>query len=689
MAQRFDDGTVALGTGVTAALTEIQINVGTSQVTADATATLTLPQNLIDSLASDPNQTLLVMYLQAYASDDEEAGESIDTFEVAASTYDSTNHTLTATIPSNAFQRQDDNSYAAVIKVALLSDPWKSTSAVASSELKLAQRAGTSENICLLPQETPITNFANPLNNAQLKIVGPYGEPDHAGKYHGGIDFRASTGTPVYAAQSGYIETISQTSTGAVYMVIRHPDDSATGYLHLARGSLGDGLKTINEITKTDSKGNKYQYYKEETPCPPKYPVTVGHQIALSGTTGTAAPHLHFSYVPHNYRKDVREKGASGKKDASGTLSYGSTINPISFLGQLKARFIGSGGTSATLGNGVAQATVQLSFTDNTTEAEILVRRDKPNTFVSAVAQGDWTPLSNPGSYTKVFSIEWDTPTEPITLKSFDGFFAKHSEGNFNYDSAQAQFGLQSGETGSANNQTINVKLFPFDPTRGQSTSESLTKSLNVAVGLDANLDDFRFEFSDESDGTLVCQRLLGSAGNSPTQQTFFWADFDNCQRYVTPVMRCVGTGCFPNRFFASETRYTNRRDKTVIWTGNYQPPACNSEFEDLIRKNRYSDYSESYVPGAFGWYALSGSYRYVFPETEFNQHLSGFKYTIRRNFSNIDASGLVGIYGTNIPSQCTTTSQQFEVYIRIFDTLRTTYASEVYRVQIPSANDR
>lgn len=84
---------------------------------------------------------------------------------------------------------------------------------------------------------------------------------------HMGIDIVAKTGTPVYAAASGYVIFADYTIRDGYMMIIGHPHNYITVYKHCS--AL---LKKARDI------------------------VTGGEIIALSGNTGeiTTGPHLHF-----------------------------------------------------------------------------------------------------------------------------------------------------------------------------------------------------------------------------------------------------------------------------------------------------------------------------------------------------------------------------------------------------------
>jgi murein DD-endopeptidase MepM/ murein hydrolase activator NlpD len=95
---------------------------------------------------------------------------------------------------------------------------------------------------------------------------------------HSGIDFRASTGTAVYAAADGVVEGIGDTdrtcpkASFGKWVFIRHNNGLATVYAHLSLIKAVEGQK-----------------------------VRTGDLIAYSGNTGhSTAPHLHLTVMASN-----------------------------------------------------------------------------------------------------------------------------------------------------------------------------------------------------------------------------------------------------------------------------------------------------------------------------------------------------------------------------------------------------
>lgn len=87
-------------------------------------------------------------------------------------------------------------------------------------------------------------------------------------KLHRGIDFAIPSGTPIYAAGKGIVETAHFSASAGNMVILRHAKGYETKYFHLSSFAAGivDGAV-----------------------------IAQGQQIALSGTTGhSTGPHLHY-----------------------------------------------------------------------------------------------------------------------------------------------------------------------------------------------------------------------------------------------------------------------------------------------------------------------------------------------------------------------------------------------------------
>lgn len=91
----------------------------------------------------------------------------------------------------------------------------------------------------------------------------------HYTRLHGGVDFAAPIGTPIYAAAAGTVTSASPSKCAGNMVIIQHDKGMETRYFHLSR--YADGLH-------------------------PGEAVAQGFTIGYVGTTGTCTtgPHLHY-----------------------------------------------------------------------------------------------------------------------------------------------------------------------------------------------------------------------------------------------------------------------------------------------------------------------------------------------------------------------------------------------------------
>lgn len=96
-------------------------------------------------------------------------------------------------------------------------------------------------------------------------------------KMHKGVDFSASTGTPILAAGAGIVEEIGHKGTYGNYVRIRHTAEYSTAYAHASR---------FAKLKKGDT-------------------VKQGEVIAYVGSTGrSTGPHLHYEVLVNNQQAD-------------------------------------------------------------------------------------------------------------------------------------------------------------------------------------------------------------------------------------------------------------------------------------------------------------------------------------------------------------------------------------------------
>ena len=95
-------------------------------------------------------------------------------------------------------------------------------------------------------------------------------------KAHNGIDYRAPSGTPVYAAGDGRVVRSSYTNPNGHHVFIEHPTGITTKYLHFTRRAVNKGDR-----------------------------VSQGDVIGYVGATGLAtAPHLHYEFIVNGVHRN-------------------------------------------------------------------------------------------------------------------------------------------------------------------------------------------------------------------------------------------------------------------------------------------------------------------------------------------------------------------------------------------------
>jgi len=155
--------------------------------------------------------------------------------------------------------------------------------------------------------------FRFPLKN--VRYTQYFGNTDFAtknptvynGKGHNGIDFAASIGTAVMAADSGVITNVINTSSSrrcgyGKWITVKHPTGLSTLYAHLS-------LATVKV-------GNS---------------VEAGQVIGYSGNTGfTTGPHLHFGVYVTKGLQTIESRSCPGI--IIPYAAFNAYLNPLSYL---------------------------------------------------------------------------------------------------------------------------------------------------------------------------------------------------------------------------------------------------------------------------------------------------------------------------------------------------------------------
>jgi murein DD-endopeptidase MepM/ murein hydrolase activator NlpD len=124
---------------------------------------------------------------------------------------------------------------------------------------------------------------------------------------HRGTDYAAPTGTPVYAAGDGRVDSAGYSGTMGNYVVIQHGDQYATKYLHLQKRMVNVGQR-----------------------------VSQSQVIGTVGSTGAATgPHLHYEFLVngehHNPRTIYKDLPKALKLPKQELANFRQAINRANF----------------------------------------------------------------------------------------------------------------------------------------------------------------------------------------------------------------------------------------------------------------------------------------------------------------------------------------------------------------------
>ncbi len=137
-----------------------------------------------------------------------------------------------------------------------------------------------------------------PVEGARISSkFGPRFHPVlHYTRLHGGTDFAAPVGTPIYASAAGVITSASPSKCAGNMVVMRHDNGWETRYFHLSQ--YADGLAAGKRVDQ-------------------------GFTIGLVGNTGTCTtgPHLHYEVHINGEKVDPQSiKTDSGRKALETTV---------------------------------------------------------------------------------------------------------------------------------------------------------------------------------------------------------------------------------------------------------------------------------------------------------------------------------------------------------------------------------
>lgn len=126
-------------------------------------------------------------------------------------------------------------------------------------------------------------------------------------KAHKGIDYRAPTGTPVYAAGDGRVTRSAYNQYNGHHVFIQHANSIETKYLHFTNRTVKQGQR-----------------------------VKQGEVIGYVGSTGLAeAPHLHYEFVLNGAHRNPRTVSLPAVKPLEGQYLASFTRHAAPYLNQL------------------------------------------------------------------------------------------------------------------------------------------------------------------------------------------------------------------------------------------------------------------------------------------------------------------------------------------------------------------
>lgn len=126
-------------------------------------------------------------------------------------------------------------------------------------------------------------------------------------KAHNGIDYRAPTGTPVYAAGDGRVSRSAYSQYNGHHVFIQHANSIETRYLHFTNRSVKQGER-----------------------------VKQGQVIGYVGSTGLAeAPHLHYEFVVNGAHRNPRTVSLPAVKPLQGDYLAAFSEHAAPYLTQL------------------------------------------------------------------------------------------------------------------------------------------------------------------------------------------------------------------------------------------------------------------------------------------------------------------------------------------------------------------
>lgn len=280
-------------------------------------------------------------------------------FELFESHLTGAGDAIEASIPAAVFMQDSSGQYKAVFTLAPTPGEKDPPSVLMESALHALQSGLMSTSQCEAASiSCPVSGgceVTSRFNKARKHPVTGATRP------HYGVDYKASTGTPILSAASGTIERSYSSSSYGETIIVRHDDGGATLYAHLQ----------TRDVQQNDR-------------------VRQGQTIGTANNTGlSSGPHLHFEYVPNGeiiQSKSRIDPDACVDAQGSGsvTVSDSGSLADDAFGVAIDGYFIGQ--TSIGASNTLAISNLKVG--QHTLTLTVLIAPDNVGTYTVQLNDG-------------------------------------------------------------------------------------------------------------------------------------------------------------------------------------------------------------------------------------------------------------------------------------------------------------